>query len=335
MAQKYISGSRHNKKSSINIHESILNEVRKLPSGIRFSDLQKNLKISPSVLSNHLQDLIRELKVIKSNNLYRPSGSDLHDAILSQCMDAVDQYLSNSKGGAEIVDIIDGKLNGALNIFLNLPEHPTHYDYSKIAKDDQVLSLLKLLQGDLKHSTSKVKIALANFILNFVNFRCVNLKIPLNKELIRILEEIEDECFKNAIKNENYLASLRESEWLPIYWSLVGAKSTKIRDILERFIFPGPESHSNRKTVTSLEPEKMDNNKLIELKTFINNDLLVGWAHNGFNTEYADEVLYFMTSELTTLELEFADKNVLYAGFLHDLREGCDLRWGQKNPKNQ
>ena len=334
MDKKYNDDPESKKRSYNDIHKSMLDEVRKSPSGIRFSDLQKNLKLSPSVLSNHLQNLIRELKVIKSNNLYRPSGSDLHDAILSQCMDAVDQYLSNSKGGAEIVDIIDGKLNGALNIFLNLPEHPTHYDYSKIAKDDQVLSLLKLLQGDLKHSTSKVKIALANFILNFVNFRCVNLKIPLNKELIRKLEEIEDECFKNAIKNENYLASLRESEWLPIYWSLVGAKSTKIRDILERFIFPGPESHSKRKTVTSLEPEKMDNNKLIELKTFINNDLLVGWAHNGFNTEYVDEVLYFMTSELTTLELEFTDKNVLYAGFLHDLREGCDLRWRQKHPKN-
>ena len=90
---------------------------------------------------------------------------------------------------------------------------------------------------------------------------------------------------------------------------------------MKRLIFPQPKSHSKCKTVTSLEPEKMDNNKLIELKTFINNDLLVGWVHNGFNIECADEVLYFMTSELINSELRFADKNVLYAGFLHDLWE--------------
>ena len=338
MPQKYFGNSRHAKRGSPNIHESIEKEISKSPGGIRFSDLQEKLEISPSVLSNHLRDLIRELKVIKSNNLYRPSGSDLHDAILSKCMKVVDQYLSNSKRGTEIEDVSDGKLRGALNIFLNLLEHPTNYDYSKIAKDDQVLSLLRLLEffvQGLKHSTSEVKIALANFIENFVNFHSVKVKIPLNKELIRILEKIEDECFENAIKNENYLASLRDSEWLPIYWSLVGAKSTKIRDILERFIFPGPESHSRCKTGTSLEPQKMDNNKLIELKTFINNDLLVGRARNGFNTEYADKVLYFMTPELIDFELRFADKSSLYAGFLHDLQQECELRWDQKHPKNQ
>lgn len=336
MDTKYNYDQKIKKRSSLNIHQSILNKIRKSPNGIRFSDLQKNLKISPSVLSNHLQELIRELKVIFSNNLYRPSGSDLHDAILSQCMVVVDQYVSNPKRGAGIKDLSDAKLKVALNIFLNLPEHPTFYDYSKIAKDDQVLSLLELLKAFVdspKQSASEVKIALGNFIENFVNFHCVNLKKPLNNILIKKLEKIEDECFENAIKNENYLASLRDSEWLPIYRSLVGANSAKIRDILERFIFPGSDRGSKRKNETSLEPEKMDNNKLIELKTFINNYLLIGRAYNGFSTEYADEVLYFMNSELTNLELEFADKNILYVGFLHDLREECDHRRGQKTPK--
>ena len=79
----------------------------------------------------------------------------------------------------------------------------------------------------------------------------------------------------------------------------------------------------------------MDNNKLIELKAFINNDLLVGRAQNAFNTEYANKVLYFMAPELIGFELRFADKNILSPGFLHDLREECELRWGQKHPKNQ
>ena len=54
-------------------------------------------------------------------------------------MDVVDQYLSNSKGGTAIHNVSDRKLNGTLNICLNLSEHPTHYDYSKIATDDQIL----------------------------------------------------------------------------------------------------------------------------------------------------------------------------------------------------
>jgi hypothetical protein len=79
----------------------------------------------------------------------------------------------------------------------------------------------------------------------------------------------------------------------------------------------------------------MDQNKLIELKSFIINNLLPNMSQNGLKTEYSEEVLYFMAPEMVDLELEYTDNCPLYAVFLHDLREVCELRWDQRPPNNE
>ena len=232
--------------------ESIVEQIRLNPKGLRFSELRNELKISDATLSRNLKKLLSEGEVTKMNNKYYPLNGDLAESIFRKAMEVVHNVVRVIRYQYRKANEYDiPKLKVALSEILGISKGPFYYDYHKLVDKHSLLDLEMLLKAILEGTIKiegdeykKIDYALADFIERSLKSMGPPDKRDewLNKENLRLLREIEEEEFERIgvlqrVCEGSDLTQIDGSgSWISIYRSLGYLKDNQIASVLERIV---------------------------------------------------------------------------------------------------
>ncbi|MEM4067829.1 MAG: hypothetical protein QXV17_13315 [Candidatus Micrarchaeaceae archaeon] len=288
---------------SSTLKESIKQKIYENPAGIRFTDLQNQIRsssgkeISPSVLSRNLNKLLNNLLIKKDpSGKYYPSGADLSKAILDRSVRELESFLQSKSN--------NNRISLALDEIIGSPGHPALNIYADLIEEDQLLPLIRLLEKFMDEPNSdlakKFQVSLENFIKVSTKKIYEKKKSALKNELCRLLSNLEKKAYNEQIKNENWIKELMDpnanSTWLNLYQILAGIKYP-IWDVIDRILF---------------KTKKLNEDYWYELGSLFKNKLF---------DNYTIEVLYYKQGELYSKELEYANTDLDRAQLLQDIRK--------------
>ncbi|MEM0136079.1 MAG: hypothetical protein QXU18_12795 [Thermoplasmatales archaeon] len=297
---------------SLTLKESIKEKIYENPAGIRFTDLQNQIRsssgkeISPSVLSRNLNKLLNNLLIKKDpSGKYYPSGADLSKAILDRSVRELESFLQSKSS--------NNGISLALDEIIGSSGHPALDIYVDLIEEDQLLPLIRLLEKFMDEPNSdlakKFQVSLENFIKASTK-KIYEKKSALKNELCRLLSNLEKKAYDEQIKDENWIKELMDpnanSTWLNLYQILVGIKYP-IWDVIDRILF---------------KTKKLNRDYWRELGLLFKNKLF---------DNYTVEVLYYKQGELYSEELEYANTDLDRAQLLQEIRKDVVKKFSGKS----
>jgi DNA-binding HxlR family transcriptional regulator len=295
--------------------EAIFGYITKNPQGVRFNEVQNELKIaSPSTVSRNLKYLVNEGRIVQIENGYYPAGADFALPTFRKIIEVITPATRVSEAGNKP----DPTVKIALEELIGMPGHPSPYQYSALPNDVDLLTLENILESIINGKISGMEgfiTGLAQFISGSFRNRLDN-DLEINTVLVGKIRTLEELLFeREGISESLSRGKIQDSAWYFIYTILCELKDKQISVILDRILTFSDKVGNGMKPANHEKVEDSSNismeEKLNNIKNKIRNDL---WC------KQLRDVLFSRQFELFQRQLS-RSSNPLLADFYGDLRQ--------------
>lgn len=300
--------------------EAILDYLNSHPHGSTFTELSDGVRIPDSTLSRSLRYGTFHGSVVRLNKRYYPSNGDFSMPTFTSAMEVIHdtakkmEFYNKMKPATEELKVVLAEI-------LGVPGHPSPYHYYNLVGETDMLDLEKILlaaiRGDLGNLGQFTQ-SLANFIRASL-LTATERNQKLNKEIVRILREIDKELFiEEQIFSKIDNGGIDKTSWIQIYDALCILKDNQVSLVLDRLIEEAEKIRANGKQLQKASKSAKELvNDINDTQEHLQN--LIKVIQNDLRKPTLVSILYHRQIELFNKQIKYASFPNL-STFFSDLR---------------